>query len=135
MKKLTRNQGIKILNEYINTELPKLDWYPNVKHHIKGIVFYGSTAKEQNRPDSDLDFLIFVPAKIETQYTTGEYFYKFEKYDNREINICFRSLERLRKLGRERKDKVQAEVFRMSEVLWEKDGEVRDLIKKIQTLR
>lgn len=125
MKKLTRKEAIQILQKYIQEELPKLDWYQNVKDYIKAIVFYGSTAKEQNREDSDLDFLIFIPREIEEKYTKGEYFYN---YNGREINIVFRSINRLRTLEN---NLFEREVFRMSEFLYQKDDEVMKLLKKI----
>jgi len=64
MKKLTRTEWIQIIKEYLKKELPKQDWYQHIKTHIKAIIFYGSTAKGLNKPDSDLDILIFVPLKI-----------------------------------------------------------------------
>lgn len=129
MEILSKKQGIEILTEYIDTKLPKLKWYNQIKPHIKAIVFYGSTAKGLNRADSDLDILIFVPLKIETKYTKGEYFYKF---NGREINIVLRSIERLRKLGREQNSSFESEVFRKCKILYEADSEVKTLIKRIR---
>ena len=94
---------------------------------VKAIVFYGSRAKGLNKPDSDIDILLFTPLRAEEEYTKGEYFYKFNNY---EINIVLRSIERLRKLAVE-KDDFQRGVFRDCEIIWEKDNEVKELIKKI----
>lgn len=59
----------------------------------------------------------------------GEYFYQSE---GRDINIVLRSTERLRTLAKGTdKDAYQAEVFYKSQILWERDTEVSDLIKKI----
>jgi len=127
MKKITRAEAIQLLKRFIELELPKKFWFSKIRKHIKAIVFYGSTAKQLNRSDSDIDILIFVPLKIEEKYTKGEYFYKFE---DREINIVLRSIERLKKLSKERDDS-EKEVFRNCEILFEGEGEVRGLIKKI----
>ncbi len=129
MKKLTRKKGIEIIKKFISSDLKKEKWYQNIKHHIKAIVFYGSTAKELNKPDSDLDILIFVPLEIEHRYTKGEYYYSFNK---RKINIVLRSIERLRKIAKENKNRIEAEVFRDSEIIFESDSEVRILIRKIK---
>ncbi len=128
MEKLDRSNAITILKDYIKTDLPKLDWFNQVKKDLKAIVFYGSTAKELNRPDSDLDMLMFMPLEIETQYTKGEYLYT---YQGREINLVIRSIERLRELGREQNDPFEAEIFRNCEILYESDPECGDLIKRI----
>ncbi len=132
MKKINRDEAILILKRYITSALTKKVWYKNIKPYVKAIVFYGSTAKRINRPDSDLDLLIFVPLKIEEKFTEGEYSYKF---DGREVNIVLRSIERLRKLGKEQNDKFGAEVFRKSDILLETDSEVRTLIKKIKAVK
>jgi predicted nucleotidyltransferase len=129
MEKVNRNEAVSILKRYITSALIKNEWYKHIKPYVKAIVFYGSTAKGLNRPDSDLDMLIFAPLKIEEEYTKGEYSYQFE---GREVNIVLRSIERLRKLGKEQNDKLQAEVFRNSEILFETDSEVRKLIDKIK---
>lgn len=128
MKKLDRIEAIRILKEYIKTNITKLKWYQHVKTHIKAIVFYGSTAKGLNKPESDLDILIFVPLKIEVKYTKGEYFYTFK---GRDINIVLRSVERLRKLGKEKNNLFEANVFSKCKILYESDSEVKILIKKI----
>ncbi len=128
MKKINRNEAIKLLKEYIEFEIIKLDWFKKIKPFIKAIVFYGSTAKNANKVESDLDILIFVPLKVEKRHTKSEYFYNFKK---REINIVLRSIERLRKISLEKNNLFEAEVFRNSEILYEKDTEVRELIKDI----
>ena len=131
MNKLNRKEAIELLKKFIEIRLPKLKWYNQIKPHIKAVVFYGSTAKEINRPDSDLDILIFIPLNIETKYTKGEYFYKF---NSREINIVIRSIDRLRKLGKEQNNLFEAEVFRKCKILYESDSEVKNLIKKIKKI-
>lgn len=61
---------------------------------------------------------------VEEKYTKGEYFYNFQGH---EINIVLRSIERLRKLAKEKNDEFQAKVFIGSEIIAEKDKEVREL--------
>lgn len=132
MKKLNRNEAICMLKEYIKTDINKLKWYQNIKPYVKAIVFYGSTAKGLNKPKSDLDILIFVPLEIEKKYTKGEYSYKFK---DKEINIVLRSIEKLLKIGEEKNNLFEAEVFRNCEVLYESDSKVRTLIKKIVAIK
>ena len=127
MKKLNKIEAIAILNEYIETSLPGSKWYQLIRPFIKAIVFYGSTARGLNKPESDLDILIFVPLEIEEKYTKGEYFYK---YNGREINIVLRSIEKMRKLSQEN----DREVFKDCEILYESDIEIRELINKILTI-
>ncbi len=129
MKKLTSQEAVKILQQYLKTELMKHRWFHKIKPHIKAIVLYGSTAKGTNKPESDIDSLIFVPLEIEERYTTGEYFYT---YKGREINIVLRSIERLRALSHEKSNPFEAEVFRKCTVLYESDTEVKTLIEKIK---
>ena len=74
--------------------------------------------------------MFITPLDVEEKYTAGEYFYS---YKGNEINIVFRSIEKLRELSTtEEKDKFQKEVFRNAEVIWQKDNEVKDLIEKIK---
>ena len=127
-KRINKTEALKLVRSFIEKELINEKWYLNIKPHVKAMVLYGSVAKELNRPDSDIDFLIFVPLEIEEKYTSGEYFFTFENY---EINIVLRSIELLRKLATERND-FEAEVFKGSEIIWERDSEVRDLIKRIK---
>jgi predicted nucleotidyltransferase len=96
MKKLIKTKAIQIIKEFIDSMLVKEEWYKNIQKKIKAIVLYGSVSKGTNRPDSDIDILIFVPLAIEEKYTKGEYFYDFNGH---EINIVLRSIERLRKLA------------------------------------
>lgn len=130
MGKLTRKQGIKIAEGFIADVLPTLEWFKNIKSEVNAIIFYGSTAKGENRPDSDIDLLIILPLEFETKFTKGEYFYDFK---GREINIVLRSIERLRKLADEGYNEFEAEVFRKSEILWANDSEVEELIKKLSS--
>jgi len=132
MKKLTKKEAINIIKEYIRRELMNKVWYKKIKPYVKAIVFYGSTAKELNRPDSDIDLLIFIPLVIELQYTKGEYSSMFKK---REINIVLRSIERLRKLAKEQDSAFQAGVFKNAEIIFESDTEVRTLIEKIKAVK
>src|SRR3989344_6666240 len=124
---LKKQKAIKLIKEFLK-ELNKKKWYINIKPHIKAILLYGSVAKGTNREDSDIDILIFVPLKIEKKYTKGEYFYEFkDRQMNKvyEMNIVLRSIERLRKI---KNDKFQKEVFRISVIVWDSDGEVRKTV-------
>jgi predicted nucleotidyltransferase len=99
--------------------------------HIKAVVLYGSVAKGTNRPDSDIDILLFVPLRIEEARTCGEYFYE---HKGQTINIVLRSIERLRKLAKE-PTAFEAEVFRASVVIEESDDEVQNCIQLISSIR
>lgn len=92
------------------------------------VVTHLRAQKEENRPDSDIDILIICPRNTKIKYTKGEYFYDFE---GREINTVLRSIERLRKLAGQGFNEFEAEFFRKSEILWEKDKEVTELINKL----
>jgi len=129
--KVNKNKAVQIIKEFIKNSLSKEKWYQHIKPHIKAIILYGSMAKGTNCPNSDIDFLIILPLAIEKKYTKGEYVYH---YKNQEINIVLRSIERLRKLAKNKKNKFQIEVFRNSEIIWEKDNEVKTLIKEILTI-
>lgn len=129
--KLTKAGALKIVRRFIDEELPKLTWYQQTKTHIKATVLYGSIAKGLNRPDSDIDILIFMPLAEEERHTAGEYSYMFQ---DREINIVIRSVERLRKLAQEKSDTFQKEVFRESVVIDSVDEEVPVLLKVIQEI-
>lgn len=118
-----------MLKDFIREELPEKEWYKNISPHVKAMILYGSTAKGLNRADSDVDMLIIIPLAIEEKYTKGEYVYLFRE---QEINIVLRSLERLRELAEKHDDSFQMEVFLESEILWEADSEVRDLVEKIR---
>ncbi len=128
--KIKKSEALQIVREFITSVLVSEEWYANVLAHIKAIVLYGSVAKGNNRPDSDIDILIFLPLEIEEKYTKGEYFYT---YKEQEINIVLRSIERLRTLANEKTDAFQVEVFRESEIIIETDTEVRELIEKIKS--
>lgn len=130
MKKITRVEAVDLIKDFIKEVLSKEKWYKNIKSDIKAIVLYGSVAKGLNRIDSDVDFYIFLPLKIETKFTKGEYFYHFKQ---REINIVLRSIERMRKLAQLRNDAFEAEVFRKCTILYESDSEVRTLINIIRS--
>lgn len=125
---MTRLEAVELIKGFIKDELPKEQWYQYIAKDIKAIVFYGSRAKETNRPDSDVDILIIVPLETEKKYTTGEYNITYEGW---EINIVLRSIEKMRTIAADGNDKFQAEVFRGSEVVWESDDEVRNLIDAI----
>ncbi len=127
--KLSKADAVRVLKDFIREELPEKEWYKNISPYVKAILLYGSTAKGLNRADSDVDVLIIVPLAIEKKYTKGEYVYSFR---GREINIVLRSVERLRELAEKHDDSFQAEVFRESEILWEADSEVRELVGKIR---
>lgn len=89
------------------------------------MLFYGSTAKETNRPNSDLDLMIIVPLRAEKKYTCGEYSYK---YHGREINIVLRSIEKLRIIANNLPDPFQSEVFRNCEIILANDSEVKKIL-------
>lgn len=124
----TKPQAIRIAKQFINDELPGKAWYRQAKPYIKAILLYGSMAKGTNRPDSDIDLLIFMPIETEEKYTTGEYVYPYKGY---EINIVIRSIERLRKIAAEHRDPFQKEVFRESVTLEATDDEVGRLLTGI----
>ena len=132
MRKISKDDAIVFLKLYISSELKNLEWFSDIKPHIKAIILYGSTSKGTNKQGSDLDLLIIVPLDIEEKFTEGEYFYKFQ---NQEINIVIRSIERLRKLAKYRNDDFEAEVFKGSEILFESDSEVRMLSELIQEIK
>ncbi len=129
--KLTKAEALKIVRRFVDEELPKFTWYQQTRSRIKATALYGPTAKGMNRPDSDIDILIFMPLAEEEMHTTGEYFYSFQ---NREINIVIRSIERLRKIAEEKSDAFQKEVFRESVVIESADDEVAKLLKAIQAI-
>lgn len=126
---ITKKQAIELVKIFVELQLCNELWYQNVKEHLSAIVFYGSVAKGINRVDSDIDILIILPLEIEDKYTTGEYFYQFE---DREVNIVIRSIEKLRKIAEEKNDVFQKEVFRDAEIIWSRDGEVAHLLTEIE---
>ena len=128
LKKVSKRVAILLIKRFIAEELTRKLWFKKIKPFVKAIVLYGSVAKGLNRPDSDIDFLIFVPLRIEKKFTKGEYFYSFE---NRTMNIVLRSIERLRKIAESQNNEFQKAVFEGSEIIWKKDDEVELLIKKI----
>jgi methionine-gamma-lyase len=99
MTTLTREKAIKIANEFLKEKLKQEAWFKVVEPHIKACLLYGSTAKGTNRQDSDIDILIILPLEHEERYTKGEYLYTFKEH---EINIVLRSIERLRKIAKEK---------------------------------
>ena len=125
---MTRGEAIKLIERFISERLPDEDWYKQIQNHIKAIVFYGSRAKETNRPDSDVDILIILPLETEKKYTAGEYVFQ---YEGQEINIVLRSIEKIRKIAKEGASQEEAEPFVQSEIIWESDGEVRNLMGQI----
>lgn len=132
MKKLSREEAIALLYDYIKDELVQLIWFKHIQPFVKAIVFYGSTAKGLNTQTSDVDVIIFVPLAIEKKYTAGEYVCSFT---GREINIVLRSIERLRTLAQEQNNTFEAEIFRHCEILFESDAEVRTLLSKIMAAK
>lgn len=128
---MNKLEATRIAKNFIATDLKKVDWFVSVESYIKAIIFYGSRAKETNREDSDIDILIILPLEQEEKHTLGEYVYN---YENIEINIVLRSIEKLRTIAKERKDSFQKEVFRGSEILVDTDGEVTTLLREIDTI-
>jgi len=127
-KAITKKEAIKIVKEFLKTKLERKGWFSNVKPHIKAFILYGSVAKGTNRPDSDIDIMLILPLETEKKYTEGEYFYD---YQGQKINIVLRSIEKLRRIAEEKNDQFQKEVFRKSEILIDRDGEIRGLLKEI----
>ena len=132
MEKISRNDAISLLKLYIDNELLSLEWFDKIKVSVRAIIFYGSTSKGINKLESDLDLLIILPLEIEEKYTGGEYFYRFQ---NRDINIVLRSIEKLRVLSEKQNNEFEAEVFRDSEILFESDSEVRALLELIKDVK
>jgi predicted nucleotidyltransferase len=128
MEKITKEQAVELTKRFIETDLSGETWYQAIKEHLLAIILYGSTAKGTNRPDSDIDILFILPLAIEKEYTAGEYFYKFEE---REINIVIRSIEKLRQIAEAGDNDFQKEVFRESLIIWSKDGKLTQLLKKL----
>lgn len=128
---MNKLEATRIAKNFIATDLKKVDWFVSVESYIKAIIFYGSRAKETNREDSGIDILIILPLEQEEKHTLGEYVYN---YENIEINIVLRSIEKLRTIAKERKDSFQKEVFRGSEILVDTDGEVTTLLREIDTI-
>jgi len=118
----------KIIDDFIKLELPRLRWFQESQPDVSAILLYGSVAKGTNRPDSDIDLLVIMPLEIEKKYTEGEYIYRFH---GQEINIVIRSIEKLRKIAKGPHDDFQAEIFRESKIIWQRDDEVFLLISKI----
>jgi len=128
---INKDQAIKIAKDFLKTELEEERWFIEIKPSIKAFVLYGSIAKGTNRPDSDIDIMIILPLEQEKKHTKGEYFYD---YNGLKINIVLRSIEKLRKIAKEKKDLFQKEIFRKSEVLMDTDGEVTNLLKEIDKI-
>ena len=128
----TKLQAIKIVKDFLKTELERDDWFIKIKSFVKAFILYGSVAKETNRSDSDIDIMIILPLEQEEKYTKGEYFYDYKSF---KINIVLRSIEKLRKIAEEKKDLFQKEIFRKAEVLIDTDGEVSDLLKEISKIK
>lgn len=129
---ITRNDAIQIADSFIENNLKNELWFQNINSAISAIIFYGSRSKETNREDSDIDILIILPLEYEVKFTVGEYVYDYKGF---EINIVLRSVEKLREIAREKKDTFQKEVFRNSEILIDKDGEVTSILKEIDKIK
>ena len=125
---MNKEKAINLVKEFLSDRLCNEEWYKEIDDHIKAILLYGSVAKGTNRPDSDVDVLIILPLVFEEKYTIGVYSYLFR---GQAINIVLRSIERLRKLTHTQRDDFQAEVFRDSEIIWQRDNEAIELIGKI----
>jgi predicted nucleotidyltransferase len=128
---ISKKQAVELAEKFIESELGKERWYQNIKEHVLAIILYGSVAKGNNRPDSDIDILFVLPLEIEKRYTIGEYFYSFEK---EKINIVMRSIEKLRRIAEAKNDPFQQEVFRGAEIIWSKDGEMKNLLSEIKKI-
>jgi predicted nucleotidyltransferase len=128
---INKDQAIGIAKDFLKTELEKEGWFIEIKPSIKAFVLYGSMAKGTNKSDSDVDIMVILPLEQEEKYTKGEYFYDYKGF---KVNIVLRSIEKLRKIASEKKDIFQKEIFRKVEVLIDNDGEVSDLLKKIDKI-
>jgi predicted nucleotidyltransferase len=125
---VNKKQAIQILNDLVAEFLVNENWYKDTHRHIKATLLHGSVSKGTNRPDSDIDMLIILPLEVEEKYTKSEYSYN---YQDQQINIVLRSIEKLRIIAGEQKDKFQKEVFSKSVLIYEKDNEVKKLLTKI----
>lgn len=126
---MNKQESLKVVRLFLKNTIEKEEWYQEIKPYLKAIILYGSVAKGTNRADSDIDILFILPIEVEKKYTQGEYFYHFE---NKEINIVIRSIEKLRKIAGEKFNSFEAEVFRDSKIIWQKDNEVKQLIDQIR---
>ncbi len=125
---MNKLQAIGLCCDFLNSILEKEDWFIKTKPSIAAILLYGSTARGTNRPDSDIDILIFMPLALEKKFTRGEYFYNFK---NVEFNIVIRSLERLRELAADNYNQKEADVFEGCVMLAQTNNEVGKLIGRI----
>ena len=128
---LNKSQAVKLVRDFLDTEIEKEGWFIKVKPSVNAFILYGSTAKGTNKPDSDIDIMIILPLTEEEKYTKGEYFYDYKGF---KINIVLRSIEKLRKIASEKKDLFQKEIFRELEILMDTDGEVSNLSKEIEKI-
>ena len=126
--KITKKKSIKIISKFLEKKIVLENWYQDIKPYLKAVILYGSVAKGTNRPDSDIDILFIIPLDTEEKYTKGEYSYK---YEDQEINIVIRSIERIRDIANRDPNSFQKEVFRDSEIIWQKDTEVQELLQKL----
>lgn len=127
---IDQKQAIDIYKQFSNEVLGDEQWYKDIHDYILATLLYGSVAKGTNREDSDIDILIIVPLVIEEKYTSGEYTYT---YDNNEINIVLRSVEKLEAIAIEHKDTFQKEIFRNAVIISSND-EVIGLLKSISNI-
>ncbi len=127
---VNKEHAVKIARQFIKEVLPDEDWYKTTEPSVKAILLYGSVTKGTNRDDSDIDILVILPLKVEEKYTTGEYFYDYQK---QKINVVLRSIERLRDTAKKHKDKAEKEVFKDS-VIIESDKETKALLGQISSI-
>jgi predicted nucleotidyltransferase len=128
---ISQKEAVAIYNQFFIDVLYAEEWYKNIVPHIKATLLFGSVAKGTNRNHSDIDILLILPLKIEEKYTKGEYFYN---YQNHEINIVLRSIEKLRLIAKEQKDHFQKEVFRNSIIISSASDEVKSLLKEVKKI-
>ena len=129
LKIINKQQSVELIKRFVESQFSNETWYQDIKEYLFAIVLYGSVAKETNRVDSDIDVLFILPLEIEQKYTSSEYSYQFE---GREVNIVIRSIEKLRKIAAEKNDALQKDVFRDAEIIWNRDGEVMQLLSEIE---
>jgi len=123
-----KGKGIDSLSENEKAALIELKDALSKKFTLLDFRLFGSKARGDREPDSDIDVMIILPLEQEERYTKGEYFYDYKGF---KMNIVLRSIEKIRKIAEEKKDLFQKEIFRKAEILMDTDGEVANLLKEI----
>jgi len=127
-RNLSKSEAIEVVESFLVQRLNHEGWYQNISKEIYAILLYGSAAKGLNTEKSDIDVMILLPLEAEKKFTDGEYFYNFR---GQTVNVVLRSIEKLREVTSAR-DEFQKEIFRESEIIWQKDGEVAKLLLELE---